>query len=172
MNEIKEVFFAPSIDWFKKKAKQLRKHIGCDVITHTGSLSLLAKVYGFLSWRDFLEYQVGDQENETFWDSQLDEKTFEERRYMQLSALMGALRISESEAIEVLNEVEVSGTGAARAASVEADDILEFSSKLAAMLDQHREEARGAGAVSPPKPVVTYKKRHMIDRDAVTSRLH
>lgn len=168
MNEIKEVFFAPSVDWFKKKAKELRLHIGCDVIKHYASLDLLARVHGFVSWYDFLEYQGGSHEHVTFWDSELDEKAFEERRYMQVSALMGALRIGEAAADEILNEVVVSGRRAAILVPAERDEILEFSSKLQMMLDQHREAALATGA----RPVVTYKKRHVIVHDVVPPRLH
>ncbi|MDP9651859.1 hypothetical protein [Paraburkholderia caledonica] len=82
MDEIKEVFFAPSIERFKTMAKQFRLHIGWDVKQYYASLNLLAQIYGFASWLDFLEYHSGDRAYVTFWDSELDERAFEERRYM------------------------------------------------------------------------------------------
>jgi hypothetical protein len=88
MDETKEVFFAPSIEWFKTMAKQLRRHIGWDVRQYYASLNLLARIYGFASLLEYLEFNGSDHAYATFWDSELDERTFEERRYMQASALM------------------------------------------------------------------------------------
>lgn len=171
MDEVKEVFFAPSIEWFKKMAKQLRLHIGWDIKQYYSSLNLLARIYGFASWLDFLEYHGGDHAYVTFWDSELDEKAFEERRYMQTTALMSALQIGEREVVKILDEVVVSDLRAAMPDLTERDEIKEFSCALQEMLDEHREAAHGWDAASA-KPVVTYKKRHRMVPDGVRPRVH
>lgn len=171
MDEVKEVFFAPSIEWFKTMAKQLRLHIGWDIKQYYASLNLLARIYGFASWLEFLEYHGGDHAYVTFWDSELDERTFEERRYMQTTALMSALQIGEREAVKILDEVLVSSQRATMSDSTERDKIQEFSFALREMLDEHREAAHALD-VAPAKPVVTYKKRHRMVPDVVPPRVH
>lgn len=84
----------------------------------------------------------------------------------------GALRLSEAEAVAVLDDIRVSGRGGAEVASVEPDNLQEFSAKLESMVEQWRAGERTTTAEATPQPVVTYKKRHAIPRDAVISRLH
>ncbi|MGH8777876.1 hypothetical protein [Paraburkholderia sp.] len=171
MDEVKEVFFAPSIEWFKTMAKKLRLHIGWDVKQYYASLNLLARIYGFASWLDIVEYQGGAHEYVTFWDSELDERTFEERRYMQASELMRTLQIGEAEAAEILDEVVASSQRAAMSDLTEGDEINEFSFALQEMLGEYREAAHARNAL-PAKPVVTYKKRHRRVPDVVAPRVH
>lgn len=171
MDEVKEVFFAPSIEWFKTMAKKLRLHIGWDVKQYYASLNLLARIYGFASWLDIIEYQGGAHEYMTFWDFELDERTFEERRYMQASELMRALQIGEAEAVEILDEVAASSQRPAMSDLTEGDEINEFSSALQEMLGEYREAAHARNA-PPAKPVVTYKKRHGMVADVVAPRVH
>lgn len=171
MDEVKEVFFPPSIEWFKTMAKQLRLHIGWDVKQYYASLNLLARIYGFASWLDFLEYYSGDGAYVTFWDSELDERTFEERRYMQATALMRALKIGKREAVKILDDVVVSNQRVAMSNLTDRDEIQEFSFALQEMLDEHREAARALDAMLA-KPVVTYKKRYRIVPDVMPPRVH
>lgn len=170
MDEVEEVFFAPSIAWFKAMAKQLRLHIRWDVKQYYASLNLLARIYGFTSWLDYLEYCGGDHAYETFWDSELDERTFEERRYMQATALMQALQIGESEATKVLDDVLVSGQQGGTSTLTKRDQIQDFGFALQEMLDEHLESPPALNA-APAKPVVTYKKRHRMTPDVVPSRV-
>jgi len=172
MDEVKEVFFAPSIEWFKTMAKQLRLQIGWDVKQYYASLNLLARIYGFASWLDVRESYGGNHTYVTFWDSELDERTFEERRYMQTTALMSALRIGEREAVKVLDAVPVSRHRAATSDfPIERDEIQEFSLALKEMLDEHREAAHALDA-TPAKPVVAYKKRHRMVPDVALLGTH
>lgn len=171
MDEVKEVFFAPSIEWFKTMAKQLRLHIGWDVKQYYASLNLLARIYGFASWLDFLEYHGGDQAYVTFWDSELDGRTFEERRYMQTTALMSALKIGERESIKLLDEVLVSSHRVAMSDAAERDEIREFGLALREMLDVHRETVRALDT-APAKPVVSYKKRRRMAPDVDPLGVH
>ncbi|NRE46381.1 hypothetical protein [Burkholderia pseudomallei] len=170
MDEVKEVFFAPSIEWFKTKAKQLRLHIGWDARQYYASLNLLARIYGFVSWLDFLEYHGGNHAYETFCDSELDERTFEERRYMQTTALTSALQIGVMDAVKILDEVLVSSRREAMSDSPERNEIQDFGFALQEALDEHRESPHALNA-APAKPVVTYKKRHRMLLDVVPSRV-
>ncbi|HDR9009718.1 TPA: hypothetical protein QDB08_002688 [Burkholderia vietnamiensis] len=170
MDEVKEVFFAPSIEWFKTKAKQLRLHIGWDVKQYYASLTLLARIYGFASWLEFLEYHSGAHAYVTFWDSGLDKRTFEERRYMQTTALMSALQIGAREAVKILDEVLVSSQREAMSDLTERNGIQEFGFALQEVLDEHRESPHALN-VAPARPVVTYKKRHRMPPDVVPSRV-
>ncbi|HDR8952282.1 hypothetical protein [Burkholderia vietnamiensis] len=171
MDEIKEVFFAPSIEWFKAMAKQLRLHLRWDAKQYYASLNLLARIYGFTSWLDYLEYYGGDHAYETFWDSELDERTFEERRYMQATALMQALQIGESEATKVLDDVLVSSHHGGTSTSTKRDQIQEYVFALQDKLDERR-EAPHAPDAAPAKPVVTFKRRHKMVPDVLRPRGH
>lgn len=171
MDEVKEVFFAPSIAWFKSMAKQLRLHIRWDVKQYYASLNLLARIYGFTSWFDYLEYYGGDHAYETFWDSDLDERSFEERRYMQATALMQALQIGESEATKVLDDLLVSSQHGGTSTSTKRDQIQKSVFALQERLDEHR-EAPHAPDAGPAKPVVTFKRRHKMVPDVVHPRGH
>ncbi|AZG14481.1 MULTISPECIES: hypothetical protein [Cupriavidus] len=155
-----EIVFAPSIDWFKGKAKKLRKRIGQDLVTHTFCLDLLAKIYGFFNWKDFCAFKLSDDEYETFWDAELDAKTLDERRYLQSSSLMMALGMSEVEALRVLDDVGVSRkpekarTKLQTAPEIATNLYVEEQPKLNQGAEINRELAR--------QPLVSYKKRHLI----------
>ncbi|MDN8037056.1 glyoxalase superfamily protein [Burkholderia vietnamiensis] len=112
MDKSDEIVFAPSIDWAKRKAKLLRKRIGPDSITHTAALDLLARMYGFRNWSDYVHFKTSDQVFETGWDTELLEKTLDERRYLQSTTLMTELGLTEAEALRVLADVGVSGKAA------------------------------------------------------------
>jgi|GEM_PF-3834459 len=171
MDEVKEVFFAPSIEWFKAMARQLRMHIGWDVKQYYASLNLLARIYGFTSWLDFLEYHGGDHAYLTFWDSELDERTYGERRYMQATALTNTLQIVEMDAVKILDEVQVSSRSVAASNLTERDEIREFSLPLQSILNEVPETEYILDA-PPAKPVVTYKKRRRMVADVVRSMLY
>jgi hypothetical protein len=112
MGKSDEIVFAPSIDWAKRKAKLLRKRIGPGSIAHTVALDLLAKMYGFRNWSDYVHFKTSDLAFETGWDTELLEKTLDERRYLQSSTLMTELGLTEAEALLVLADVGVSGKAA------------------------------------------------------------
>lgn len=171
MDEVKEVFFPPSIEWFRTMAKRLRLHIGWDIKQYYVSLNLLAQIYGFSSWLDCRACYDGDHAYVTFWDSELDKRTYEERRYMQTTALMSALQIEEREAVKILDEVLVSSQFGAASRSTERNEIQEFSLALQGMLNEVPETEHKLDAL-PSKPVVTYKKRHRMVADVVQPRGH
>jgi len=129
-------------------------------------MNLLARMYGFLNWFDYLEFHDNDEEYVTFWDSELDERSFGDRRYLQVSELMLTLRIEEAEAIQIFDEVRVSSDRPAGSDSTQRDDIEKFSFALKEMLDEHRAAAAHASGVALSKPVVTYMKRHRIAPEA------
>ena len=79
MNKSDEIVFAPSSEWFRRKAKLLRKRIGPDSLSHSATLDLLAKMYGFLDWIDFVGFKNSDMAFETGWDTELNEKALDER---------------------------------------------------------------------------------------------
>jgi len=171
MTEMTEVFCAPSLEWFKKKAKRLRKSIGRELITHTNALHLLARVYGY---RDFSEYceccenRMMGWTYPTVWDEELDANTLAERRFMQVSAVTAMLGISDEEATCLLEGIAASRTLPSREAAAEPDEILEFCSTLESML---LGDTLGQGVLTtteaccPPPPVVTYKKSRTISHD-------
>lgn len=159
MNKSNEVVFAPSIDWFKKKAKLLRKRVGRDSISHFGALNLLAKVYGFLDWEDFIRFKNGDQAFETAWDSELDERTLDERLYLQTSALTIELGLSDAEALQVLADIAVSQRASISAAAVsESGHTPEISSKPASIVEQKSTVSHTENPKVIQQPVVTYKR--------------
>lgn len=172
MDELKDIFFAPSLDWFKAMAKRLRQRIGWDADQYYASLNLLARMYSFGNWFAYLEFHDNDQVYVTFWDSELDEWSFGERRYLQVSELMLTLRIGEAEAKQILDEVRVSSDRIVGSDSTQSDDIEEFSFALKEMLDEYRKAAAQASEVALSKPVVTYKKRHRIAPEGARSRIH
>lgn len=135
-----------------------------DVTQYYASMNLLARIYGFTSWLDFLECLGGDRAYVTFWDSELDERTFEERRYMQATALTSTLQIGEREAFKILDEVLVSGRRANMSNSTEREEIQECGFAQQEVLTEHIEVARALNTARA-KPVVTYKKRHMLVAD-------
>lgn len=108
MNKSNEIVFAPPIDWAKRKAKLLRKRIGTGWITHTVALDLLAKMYGFRNWSDYLDFKAGDLAFETGWDNELLETALDERRYLQSSTLMNELGLTEGDAFSVMIDVGIS----------------------------------------------------------------
>ncbi|KUY85981.1 hypothetical protein WS50_25755 [Burkholderia territorii] len=172
MDEVKEVFFAPSIEWFKAMAKQLRLHLRWDVKQYYASLNLLARIYGFTSWLDYLEYHGGDHAYETFWDSELDERAYDERRYMQTTVLMSALQIVEMDAVKILDEVQVSSQPRAASNLTERDEIREFRLPPRLLLNEVPQTEHVLDA-PPAKPVVTYKKgrRRMCGRSFISESL-
>lgn len=160
MDEVQCIFFAPSLDWFKAMAKQLRQRIGWDTAQYYESMNLLARMYGFVSWFEYLEYHNHDEEYITFWDSELDERSFGDRWWLQILELKSTLEIGEAEAMEILADVRVSSELKAVSDSTQRDDIEAFSFALKEMLDEHREATAHASEAALSKTVVTCKKRH------------
>lgn len=131
MNKSDEIVFAPSIEWFRRKAKLLRKRIGPDSLSHSATLDLLAKMYGFLDWTDFVGFKNSDMAFETGWDTGLNEKALDERRYLQSSTLTMELGLSEVEALQVLADVPVSQKAvAAKLPELESPRSAETDPKL------------------------------------------
>ncbi|MDN7800040.1 hypothetical protein [Burkholderia vietnamiensis] len=163
MNKSDEIVFAPSIDWAKRKAKLLRRRIGPNLITHTAVLDLLAKMYGFRNWLDYLDFKASDLAFETGWDSELLEKTFDERRYLQSSTLMTELGLTEGEAALVLGDVDISGKPAAskrKAADLEAGPepcFMTFSRD-----EQPSATSHPASQRATQRPTITYKRPRLI----------
>jgi hypothetical protein len=116
-----EVFFAPSVEWFKKKAKRLRAAIGRESMTYASALNLLARVYGYSHFSEFREHRMMDRTSPTLWDEELDADTLAERRFMQVSAVTAMLGGSQEEATCLLERVAVSETPRSRATAAEPD---------------------------------------------------
>ncbi|TDN68786.1 glyoxalase superfamily protein [Paraburkholderia sp. BL10I2N1] len=160
MDKSDEIVFASSIDWAKKKAKLLRKRIGRDSITHSVALNLLAKVYGFRNWSEFIHFKNSDLEFETGWDTELGEKTLDERRYLQESTLMIELGLTEAEALQVLADVAVSQKAAAsKTDTTESAPTPELSSKLVSLVERQSTIPYPASQKVAQQPVVTYKRQ-------------
>lgn len=163
MNKSNEVVFAPSIDWSKSKAKLLRKRIGRDLVTHSGSLNLLAKMYGFLDWSDFIRFKNSDQAFDTAWDSELDERTLDERLFLQTSTLMIELGLSEAEALLVLADIAVSQKVSISAEATSASERTPETSSTPASITEGQttiSNTENPKVVQPP--VVTYKRHRSV----------
>ncbi|WGS45196.1 hypothetical protein LFL97_20840 [Burkholderia sp. JSH-S8] len=145
--------------------------IGWNIKQYFASLNLLARIYGFTSWLDFLEYHGGRHAYLTFWDSELDERTFEERRYMQATALTSTLQIGEREAFKILDEVLVSSRHANMSNSTGRKEIQEFGLARREILDEHPEVARRPNAARA-NPDAAYEKGHRLVADVVPPTGH
>ncbi|MEM5345239.1 glyoxalase superfamily protein [Paraburkholderia azotifigens] len=156
MDKSDEIVFAPSIDWAKRKAKLLRKRIGPDSITHTAALDLLAKMYGFRNWSDFVDFKTGDLAFETGWDAELLEKTLDERRYLQSSTLVMELGLTEAEALLVLADVGVSGKAVdSKTNTTESAPTLELSSTLVSYVKRRNTAFNGDAGIQSLEADVT-----------------
>ncbi|WP_454872466.1 glyoxalase superfamily protein [Paraburkholderia xenovorans] len=150
MDKSDEIVFAPSIDWAKRKAKLLRKRIGLVSTTHTAALDLLAKMYGFRNWLDFVAFKTSDLAFDTGWDTELLERTLDERRYLQSSTLMAALGLTEAEALLVIADVGVSGKAAdSKTETAESAPTPELSSALVSLVERQNTAFNGDAGIHP-----------------------
>jgi hypothetical protein len=143
MSVMTEIFFPPSLDWFKRTAKKLRKHVGRDVLKLSNAYDLLARIYGYAHFAELSHFRRTGDVFPTVWDNELDERTMAERVYLQVSVLTSYLEITDDEAAQMLEVLHLSGYRTpAEAAS--RDDVEDFSQRLDAMLQMHRTAASGS----------------------------
>ncbi|AQH01359.1 hypothetical protein A9R05_21235 [Burkholderia sp. KK1] len=126
-------FSPPSLEWHKDKAKELRRIIGADRITHWGCIGLLARMYGYSGWSGLCELKLECPMFPTEWDADISAYDLTERWDRFMDELNAALDIDDTASDAILQAANVSRPGPSEAI-VSGDDVEDFAEKLQTFL--------------------------------------